>query len=186
MYKIIDVLAEETISETYFECDLTKCKGACCTFPGQVGAPLKEKEIKIIEEILPIAMEYLPAKHVKLIKEKGFVQGSPSEYTTQTVEAKACCFVYFEGDIALCALEKAFRDGKTNFKKPISCHLFPIRIGDFGGDYLYYDKFDVCKPALPNGKKRGIKIHESVKEALIREYGEEWYDEYLNIIKKKD
>lgn len=184
MIQIKNVLIDEDIHKTYFDCDLSKCKGGCCTFPGEMGAPLLEEELELIHQALPEAKKYLSEKHIDIIEKEGFYQNSFDSLTTQTVNDEACVFVYFEGDVALCALEKAYREGRSDFKKPISCHLFPIRVGDFSGDYLYYEKFDVCKPALPNGRKKKIKIHQSVKEALIRKYGETWYKEYVEEIKE--
>lgn len=186
MILVDDILVEDRIASTHFECDLQKCKGACCTFPGEYGAPLLDEEVDKIKEALPYAMEYLSEKSIKHIEEQGFIQGSPGEYTTTCIEKKDCVFVYYEGDIAFCSIEKAYRDGKIDFKKPISCHLFPIRVGNFNGKYLYYEKIPECNAALIRGKEKQVKIYQSVKEALIRAYGEDWYNNYINTIGKKE
>lgn len=185
MILIDNILVDERIGTTDFECDLTKCKGACCTFPGDYGAPVLDDEIQKIMQSLPHAMEYLSEKSIKVIEEIGFVSGLPGNMTTICIEKKDCVFVFYEGDIALCALEKAYRDGKTDFMKPVSCHLFPIRVGNYGGKSLYYEKISECDPALSNGNKHGKKIYSSVKDAIIREFGESWYNNFLNVIHGK-
>lgn len=182
MMLINDILVDEKIAETHFSCDLTKCKGACCTSPGEYGAPVLEEEIKVIQESLAAAMEYLSPESIAVIEKDGFVKGGDDEYHTVCIDDKDCVFVYYSGDIALCSLEKAFLDGKTKFRKPVSCHLFPIRVTDFGGKYLYYEKIKECNPALENGKKHNLKIFESVKDAVVRSQGQKWYDEYVRQI----
>lgn len=182
MILINEILVEDRISTNYFECDLKRCKGACCTFPGEHGAPLLDEEVEIIKDVLPIAMDYLSEKSIKYIEHHGFIQGNSGEYTTMCIDKKDCVFVYYEGDIALCAIEKAYRDKKINFKKPVSCHLFPIRVGDFNGKYLYYEKIPQCNSAISKGFDTNTRIYESVKEALIRAFGDEWYQKYLEEI----
>jgi hypothetical protein len=131
---------------------------------------------------LPAAMEYLSEKSISIIQEEGFIEQTGEVYHTVCIEKKDCVFVYYSGDIALCSLEKAFIDGKTDFRKPVSCHLFPVRVGNFGGKYLYYEKIKECEPAIKNGKVQKLKIYDSVKDALIRSFGENWYKEYINKI----
>lgn len=180
MILIDNVLVDERIGTTDFECDLSKCKGACCTFPGEYGAPVLDEEIPAIKESLAFALEYLSEKSKNIIEKIGFVVGEPDNMTTVCIDKRDCVFVFYEGDIAFCALEKAFREGKTSFQKPISCHLFPIRVGTFGGKSLYYEKIPQCDPAIANGRRKGLKIYTSVKEALIRAFGEKWYNNYTS------
>ncbi len=180
MILIDNILVDERIATTDFDCDLRKCKGACCTFPGEYGAPVLDEEIASIKESLPYALEYLSEKSKKIIEKIGFVVGEPGNMTTVCIEKRDCVFVFYEGDIAFCALEKAYREGKTNFKKPISCHLFPIRTGTFGGKSIYYEKISQCDPAILNGGRNGLKIYSSAKEALIRAFGEIWYNNYID------
>lgn len=182
MILINDVLVEEEIASTHFSCDLKKCKGACCTFPGEFGAPVADHEVELIEQSLDAAKGYLSERSIKYIEEHGYVKGDKGSYNTVCIEDKDCVFVYWEDDIAFCALEKAYREGESDFMKPLSCHLFPVRVGKFGGESLYYEKISECKPALKKGKKENLKIHDTVKAALIRAYGEEWFEEYLEKI----
>lgn len=170
-----DVEVRKEVLKTHFSCDLEKCKGACCTFESEYGAPLDEEEVKIIGEILPKVLPYLPDNHRKQIEKKGFYKYIHKELMTNSLDNKACVFVYYENSIAKCAIEKAFFDGKTDFRKPVSCHLFPIRITKFGNDILRYEKFSECEPALEKGKQENITIAEFCGEALERKYGRKWY-----------
>lgn len=174
---INDVLVREEVLNTPFACDLKKCKGACCTLDSEFGAPVTEEEIEQINQILPIVKEYITEEHKNEIEQNGFFEKKYDELLLRSVNNKACVFVYYEGDIAKCSIEKAYFDGKVKFRKPISCHLFPIRVAKFGGDILRYEKFGECNPALENGKKLNITIAEFCKDSLIRLYGEKWYSQ---------
>ncbi len=172
---IDDIEIRKEIGETYFACDLKKCKGACCTLESEYGAPLREEEIPEIEKVLETVKKYLPDEHKKAIEESGFYEVKEGELLTSSVDNKACVFVYYNKGVAKCAIEKAYFDGKINFRKPISCHLFPIRISKFGRDVLRFEKFSECLPALENGAKNQIKLMDFCKDSLIRLYGEKWY-----------
>ena len=176
-----DVIVRKEISETYFACDLNQCKGACCTLESEYGAPLAEEEIGEIEKILEILMDYIPASHREKIEKDGFYEVKGGELLTNSVDNKACVFVYFENGIARCSIEKAFFDGKVKFRKPISCHLFPIRVSKFGGDVLRYEKFSECSPALENGRNNNIELIDFCKDSLVRLYGEKWYKKLKGI-----
>lgn len=170
-----NILVRKEVVSTHFACDLKKCKGGCCTIESDYGAPLLPEEVEEIEKILPIVMEYLPEEHKKELEGKDFHETIEGELMTASYGKKACVFVYFEGEIAKCAIEKAYFDGKVAFRKPLSCHLFPIRVSKFGGDVLRYEKFKECEPALENGLKNNIKIVDCCSEALQRLYGQEWF-----------
>ncbi len=177
-----EVLVRKEIQETHFACDLNKCKGACCTLESEYGAPLLEEEVSEIEKILEIVAEYIPAAHRERIEEDGFYEVKDGELMTNSVDNKACVFVYFDNGIAKCSIERAFFDGKVNFRKPISCHLFPIRLSKFGGDVLRYEKFSECDPALENGAKNNINMVDFCKDSLVRLYGEKWFEKLKEII----
>jgi hypothetical protein len=172
-----NVLIRKEVVDTHFACDLEKCKGACCTIESPFGAPLKAEEIDKISKVLPEVLKYLPEEHQEIIRKDGFFDEKYNELMTKSVNGKACVFVYFERGIAKCGIEKAFYDGKSDFQKPISCHLFPIRIAEFGGEVLRYEKFSECEPALANGEKENITVVEFCKDSLVRKYGEQWYSE---------
>jgi hypothetical protein len=175
LIEIDSVLVNSEILQVKFACDLSKCKGACCTLESEYGAPLREDEIAEMKKNLSAAMEYLPQEHVEEIKKKGFYESKEGELVTRSINNKACVLVFYEGDVAKCSLERAYFEGKSSFRKPVSCHLFPIRISDFGGDVLRYERFSECTPALTNGQKENKTIVESCKEALERKYSSEWY-----------
>lgn len=174
---IDDVLVREEVLYTPFACDVRKCKGACCTLDSEFGAPVTEEEIEQIEKILPVVKEYITDEHRNEIEQNGFFEKKHDELLLRSIKNKACVFVYYEGDIAKCSIEKSYFDGKVKFRKPISCHLFPIRVSKFGGNILRYEKFGECNPALENGKQLNITIAEFCKESLIRQYGEKWYSQ---------
>lgn len=188
MISIGDILIEEEINSTKFCCDLEKCKGACCTFPGDLGAPVLDEEIELIEGSYQAASKYLSEKSKDYIKKFGMIEGHKSRKTTVCIDRCDCVFVYYDGDIALCAIEKAYFNGETKFRKPISCHLFPIRVNHYGNNtYLYYQEFEECSAGRTKGEAENIPLIHSVKEALVRAYGEEWvnnYIAYLNSLKK--
>lgn len=172
------ILVNREITEVKFACDLNRCKGACCTLESEYGAPLHKEEIPLMQETLPEVLPYLPEEHRTAIEQQGFFEHKDNEYYTRSLNNKACLFVYYDNlQIARCAIEKAFFDGKVSFRKPVSCHLFPIRISDFGGDILRYERFSDCQPALANGKAEDVTIAEFCKDSLIRNYGRAWYDE---------
>lgn len=176
LIEIDSVLVNSEVLQVKFACDLSKCKGACCTLESEYGAPLQADEITEMKKNLPAAMEYLPGAHVEEIKKKGFYESKDGELVTRSIQNKACVLVFYEGDVAKCSLERAYFEGKSSFRKPVSCHLFPIRISDFGGDILRYERFSECAPALENGQKENKTIVESCKEALERKYSSEWYN----------
>jgi hypothetical protein len=177
-----DKIVRSEIADTLFICNLKKCRGACCTFESKYGAPLKEDEIGKIDEILHEIKPYLSTKHIDAIDKVGYYDKIDGEILISSINKKDCVFVYYENDIALCAIEKAYTEGKTNFKKPISCHLFPIRITDCGGDVLRFEKFDECTPALEKGVEENVTVAEFCEEPLERLYGEKWYKDFKKAI----
>jgi hypothetical protein len=177
---INEVLVRREILEIPFSCDLKKCKGACCTLESELGAPVNKEEIDEIKKILPVVKEYISQTQIDEIEENGFYEIRENELLLKSINHRDCVFVYYENSVAKCAIEKAYFNGKINFRKPISCHLFPIRISDFGGDVLRYEKFSECAPALENGKEKNVTIAEFCKESLTRLYGEEWYNNLMN------
>ena len=185
MILIDDILVDDEIKESKFSCDLIKCKGACCTFPGESGAPVTENEIAIIKAILPKVKKYLPERSLKYIEENGFFnKEKDGSYSASCINDKDCVFVFYEEGIAKCGIERAYNEGEHDFRKPLSCQLFPIRTGNYGGDMLYYEKFDECKPGREKGKREGIPLYKTVKDALIRAYGKDWYQKLEDEIEK--
>jgi hypothetical protein len=184
--QIENIILGKEIAEARFACDLFNCKGACCTLESNFGAPLLEEEVEQISENLELIKEYLPARHWQVIGEKGFFERKQSGLMTMSIDNKACVFVNYEGEVAKCGIEKVFLAGKTNFRKPISCHLFPLRVENFGGDVLRYERFEECSPAVKKGEEENIKLIDFLKESLTRKYGKEWFLKLKGLADSKD
>lgn len=179
MNSIRDTVVSNEIADTPFFCNLKKCKGACCTLESDKGAPLRSDEIGKIDNILNVVKNYLDERNIEEIEANGFYEIKDDELFIGSIDNKECVFVCYENGIAKCSIEKAFNDGKTNFKKPISCHLFPIRISDFGGDVLRFEKFEECNPAFEKGAAENVTVVEFCKEPLERHYGKQWYNDFI-------
>lgn len=181
-----ETIISEDLLNICFVCDIKKCFGRCCV-EGDAGAPLSKDETGILQAIYPLIKAYLPYQSLQAIAKQGvYVKDFEGELTTPLVDNKHCVYVYFdEHKIASCAIEKAYFDGITNFRKPLSCHLYPIRITKNNTfDAVNYHKWPVCDPARKHGKKLKIPVYEFAKDALIRKYGKKWYDEFLMIVKE--
>jgi hypothetical protein len=176
MLEIGRTIVSLDILEKHFLCDLMKCKGACCV-EGDSGAPVTPEEEKAIQENFPEVEPYLPLNHCDEIRKQGFaVIDFDGDLVTPLVNNKQCAYTFEEGDILKCGIEKAFLDGKINFRKPVSCHLFPIRITEYKRfDAVNYQKIDICKPGRECGKSEKLPLYIFLKEPLIRKYGEDWY-----------
>ena len=178
MIDIEGILVEKEILKKHFLCDIEQCLGACCTFYGVYGAPLNEAEVPILEKHIEITKHLLSDKTNQWIAEHGVAENTSGRPTTICINNKDCVFVYYKGntDVAYCAIENQYFKGKTDFRKPISCWLFPIRVGFHKGIlYLYYEKISECNSAVKNGKKKNVKIYQALKEPLIAFLGEKWY-----------
>jgi len=177
MFQIDDKIISDDIFEVKFACDLNACKGWCCV-EGDAGAPLTEDEALILDEIFPKIKRYLPDKALKTIEKKGLYEyDEDGDLVTTTVNDKECVFAYFDNNgIVKCAIEKAYFDGVVDFRKPISCHLYPIRLKNYEEFVaINYDKQKICNVALIKGKKENIPLFKFLKEPLIRKFGEEFY-----------
>lgn len=178
------VLSDD-IKENFFVCDLEKCKGACCV-EGDAGAPLEEGEIGVLDEIYPLIKGYLTKEGIETIERQGtWVYDQDGDKVTPTIgDNGACAYALTdERGILKCGIEQAYLDGKVDFKKPISCHLYPIRITKYDDfEALNYDRWDICDAACVLGNKLGVPVYKFLKEPLIRKYGEAWYAELVQEI----
>jgi hypothetical protein len=182
MIIIQEVLISEDVIEKEFICNLSACKGACC-WEGDYGAPLEAEEIDILEKEYANIAPYLDKAGKAVMEEQGLYAYYKEEkdYGTPLLENGACTYLtYDKHGIAICGIEKAYEAGATSFKKPVSCHLYPIRIEhskktDY--DLMNYDRWDICSAACALGKKHQVPVFQFVKEALIRKYGESFYEE---------
>ena len=180
MIEIDDKIVHFDVFRKCFACDIAKCKGICCV-EGDSGAPLEKAEEDKLKEILPKIYNRLSEEAKSVIDEKGVsmldVEG---ELTTSIIgKAGACVFANRSADgIIYCEIEKAWEEGLVDFRKPISCHLYPIRVKKYASfEAVNYDVWNICNDAVTLGNERNIKIFEYLKEPLTRKYGEEWYNE---------
>ena len=180
MIQVEDKIISLDIFEKYFVCDLNACKGACCV-EGDSGAPLLQEEEKIINEIYDRVKPYMSKKGVLEIEKQGVaVYDTEGDLTTPLINNRECAFVVDESGVSKCAIEKAHIEKKTNFKKPISCHLFPIRIKEYRDfDAINYEELKICKAACECGSKLEVPLYVFLKEPLVRKYGEHWYSRLL-------
>jgi hypothetical protein len=178
MIAIDNVLLSDEVVEEQFVCDLHKCKGGCCV-DGDCGAPLTKDETKILKNIYQKVKPYLSASNVAEIDRQGTFTTDPEYgYVTPTVGGGICVYgITDELGIVKCGIEKAWKEGKVNFQKPISCHLYPIRITSFPGYEAvnYEPRPTLCKPACKLGKKLKVPVYVFLKDSLTRKYGEEFY-----------
>lgn len=188
MIIIENVILSDDIRDCYFHCQLEKCKGACC-LQGDQGAPLEKEELTVIEEIYKTIQPYLSQKSKETISIKGLYEyhEADEEYTTTTNgKNEECVFaIQDEKGIWKCAIEQAYYDQKIRFQKPISCHLYPIRITKAGEiDLLNYDRWEICSPACIQGEAQKTPLYRFVQTALVRKYGQEWFNKLLNECEK--
>ena len=177
MIQIDDKLISEDLFSEEFVCNLAKCKGICCV-EGDAGAPLDEDETHILDEIYPKIKPYLRPEGIQAIEEQGtYMLDFEGDLVTPLVNNAECAYVIFdEKGYTKCAIEKAYEDGVIDWQKPISCHLYPIRITEYSNfSAINYHEWDICSDACTLGKELGVKVYQFLKKPLIRKYGEEFY-----------
>ena len=180
---IIDhVLVSDQVVEEQFVCDLSKCKGGCCE-DGDAGAPLENKEKEYVKDFFEMVKPYMTKEGIKEIKQVGpYLYDREFGWVTPTIDGKICAYGYKDKEgIIKCAFEQAYNDGKIPWKKPISCHLFPIKLSnsksDPGIEYMNYEpREDLCKAACSLGKKLKVPAYVFLKESIIQKYGETFYE----------
>lgn len=176
MIEIDNKVVSSEIFEQRFCCNLPRCLGMCCVH-GDSGAPLTPNEAITIEQIIDRVKPYMTTKGIAAIQEQGVaLTDSDGDLVTPLIDGKECAFTVFENGIATCAIEKAWNDGKIDFQKPISCHLYPIRIKEYSNfTAINYHQWEVCAPARELGKHLNLPVYKFLKDALIRAYGNEFY-----------
>lgn len=174
--QIEDTIISFDVLDEQFVCDLAACKGACCV-EGDAGAPLTEDEIDKLEELVPLMIGDLPVASQEVIREQGvFYFDRENEPVTSIVNGRECVFAYQDTGIWKCAVEKAYREGKTSFPKPLSCHLYPVRVKQYDSfKAVNYHRWHICSCALRNGSNLKVPVYRFLKEPLIRAFGKEWY-----------
>ena len=183
MFQIDKALVSLDLVERYFLCDLNKCKGACCV-EGDSGAPLDEEEVAELEKALPHIWDDLSPAAKEIIQEQGVSYvDEEGDLVTSIVNNKDCVFTcYNDKNMCICAIEKAYREGKLDFYKPISCHLYPVRITKYDTfDAINLHRWDICRVAEVAGRRAKLPAYRFLKAPLIRKYGEQWYKELETI-----
>lgn len=179
MVQIDDKIISLDIFERYFVCDLPRCKGTCCV-EGESGAPLEDEETQILDDIFPVIKPMLSRKALQVIEKTGTWEiDADGDKVTPIINGKECVYTYFDEDgICKCVIEKAWKEGLVGFKKPISCHLYPIRVTKYVDfEALNYHNWHVCAPARELGASLGVPVFRFLKEPIIRKYGEAFYAE---------
>ena len=177
MIEIDDKIVSLDLLREMFVCDLAKCKGICCV-EGDSGAPLDIDEVDILEQEWESYAPYMTEEGRRAVEEQGFmVVDVDGDYTTPLVDGAACAYAFEEAGVTYCAIERAYREGKCAFMKPISCHLYPIRVTRFrnGSAGLNYHRWSVCSGARECGKRLGVPAYKVLREPIIRAFGEEFY-----------
>ncbi len=184
MFQLKKTLISEDIIEKEFVCNLSACKGECC-IAGDAGAPLDEEETLILDEIFDKVKPFLRDEGIRAIESQGTFIKNNGDFETPLIDGKECAYLIFDqNNMALCGIEKAYREGKVNWRKPISCYLYPIRLKKFTGmTALNYDRWDICSDACALGKELQVPIYKFLKEPLIEKFGQEWYDELEEVVR---
>lgn len=179
MFQIGKTLVSEALIDQEFVCNLSACKGACCV-EGEAGAPLTVDEAQWLERHLTEIEPYLPEAGIKVIKEQGaYIKLETGEFETPLVGGKECVYTHFEPDgSAHCGIERAHKAGAVDLRKPISCHLYPVRVQEYSEfSAVNYHRWPICSDACSLGASLKVPVYQFVKEALIRKFGEDWYQE---------
>jgi hypothetical protein len=179
MIQIDDTIISFDVFKEKFLCNLDACKGECC-IEGDAGAPLEEEEVEQLKKVLPVIWEDLSSEAQAVIEKQGVCyKDEDGDLVTSIVNGKDCVFTcYDEKGCCYCAIEKAYRDGKVDFYKPVSCHLYPIRVQKYPEfKAVNYHRWSVCKAAVLLGEKEDVPVYKFLKEPLIRKFGEDWYTE---------
>jgi hypothetical protein len=188
MMKVGEVLVSDEVKSVEFVCHLEKCKGACCV-EGELGAPLEEDELPIMKEIQSAVAPYLTEDGKKAIAEQGpYLLDEDGDYSTPTIGGRECAYAHYDAKGVLkCGIEQAYLDGKISYRKPISCHLYPIRITkkkDF--EAVNYHRWSICSAACTLGKSLQVPLYKFLKDPLIRKYGEQWYADLVGQIESPE
>lgn len=187
MIQLGNILLSDDIKNKSFVCDLQRCKGACCV-EGHLGAPLLFDELDEIEKVVEKVKEYLSPEAITVLEKKGgYLLDHEGDFSTTTLESKECVFAFYDDKkILKCSIEQAYREGKTDFIKPISCHLYPIRLGKTAiFETVNYDEWQICSAACTLGKELKVPVYKFLKEPLIRKFGVDWYRELCRLIEEE-
>ena len=188
MFQIGKTLVSEEVLQKQFVCNISKCKGECC-IAGDAGAPVADDELDKLDEVYPKVKHLLRKEGVEAIEKEGTYSTTPfGEHETTLVNNAECAFVIFDdNNVAKCAIEEGYNEGLVDWKKPISCHLYPIRIQEYSEfSAVNYDQWDICDDACVLGEELGVPVYQFLKNALINKFGKDWYQELELVAKEWD
>lgn len=187
MFRVGDTILSEDIATAKFACDVTRCNGACCVV-GESGAPLSKKEIPVIKKAFRKLKNELRPEAVQAVEDEGLIQGDEKNgFEISCVNEGECVFVdYDDRGIAECTIQRAYYQKRLNWEKPISCHLYPVRLKKIGGmEFANFEYIpELCSAGCANGKENGIYLSDFLESALVRRYGREWFDQFINRCKE--
>jgi hypothetical protein len=186
MFQLGKTIVSEEIIENDFVCNLSACKGGCCV-DGNAGAPLEEKETEILVDVYRAVKPFLRKEGIDAIEDQGaFVKGEDGEWETPLVNGSECAYVVFDQNgIVKCGIEEAYDKGVIGWKKPVSCHLYPVRVQEYSTlTAVNYHRWEICDPACSLGATLQVPIYQFVKDALIRKFGKSWYAELEQVAKE--
>ena len=190
MFAVDHVLVSDALLDAPFACHLGSCLGGCCVH-GDRGAPLEADEIPLLEHALTVVRGKLRPEALHEIEKNGVWEGDEDDgYGTTTVRGRECVFVVYDGGVAKCAIQAAYWDGKLAWEKPLSCHLYPIRIEAYGSgpeavEVLNYEQIDLCRPAIPHGKRTGTQLADFLERPLSRRYGVDWFARFRETLDQR-
>ncbi len=187
MIRVHDVILSEDIATARFACNLSRCKGACCVV-GDAGAPVSKDEIPVLRKAFKELKGELDPEAVRVAEEKGVVQGNAkSGYEISCIGSGECIFVQKDkAGVATCAIQSAYFEGRFVWEKPISCHLYPVRLKHIAGfDYANFEYIpELCSAGCRRGEDEGIYLADFLKDSLIRRYGIKWFNDFLEACKE--
>ena len=174
-----NAVIEPDIPRAEFCCDLAACKGGCCTLEGGRGAPLEEAEVDEIRRALPLVTPLLGEEQREALARNGGVEGRAGDFATVCLRNRECVFVCWDGPIARCSFEKVFLEGRSGWRKPLSCHLYPLRIRSAGREFVRYDRIEECAAGRARGHAEGVLLSEFLREPLTRRFGGAWWSAFV-------
>ncbi len=185
MILLDNTLISDDLKDVFFCCDMEKCKGSCCV-EGDAGAPLEEEEISLLDDYLDEIKPFMTLEGIDEIERGGvFDYDAEGKFVTPLIEGMECAYIFFNNGIARCAIEEAFQQKKIPFPKPLSCHLYPLRISSIGNeDAINYHKWYICDKALEKGHRNKIPLYLFLQDALIRKYGLNWYEQLVRLLSR--
>lgn len=187
MIVVDQVILSDDIAESHFTCDLSKCKGACCE-EGDMGAPLESDECRQLDAQFQHIAPFLSPEGVDVIRSVGtYVRDQDGDWSTPLMKSGACAYSIRDKGVLRCGIEQAWQQGKSSLQKPISCHLYPIRISRYDDfQAVNYHRWNICSPACTLGSSIRVPLYIFLKDALIRRFGAEWYEKLVQSVASRN